>query len=175
MVCMQIFVGLAHVKVPIKKLKYQLLSFWNSFDLMDSEEGKPIVHREYYSPEHIGLSECIMEEKEPITVSRFDDEIPLIPDKNILKMKIGCGLLSSKAVLCIILWYFFSFTTLFLNKYILAYEQGDPTLLGSAQLLMCCVCGYLHLKYPCSLYKSVNWERSPPHFYRNMLMVGSLR
>ncbi|GIY68048.1 solute carrier family 35 member E2 [Caerostris extrusa] len=25
----------------------------------------------------------------------------------------------------------------FLNKYILAYEQGDPALLGSAQLLMC--------------------------------------
>ncbi|GFQ91662.1 solute carrier family 35 member E2B [Trichonephila clavata] len=142
---------------------------------MDSAEVKPVLHREYYDPDHIGLSECIMEEKEPIAISRFDDEIPLLPDKNILKMKISSGLLSSKAVLCIILWYFFSFTTLFLNKYILAYEQGDPTLLGSAQLLMCCVCGYLHLKYPCGLYKSVNWERSPPHFYRNMFMVGSLR
>ncbi|XP_054722447.1 solute carrier family 35 member E2B-like [Uloborus diversus] len=46
---------------------------------------------------------------------------------------------------------------------------------GSAQLVMCAVCGYLQLSFPCNLYTSVKWDRSPPYFFRNMLLVGSLR
>ncbi|XP_071043340.1 solute carrier family 35 member E2B isoform X2 [Parasteatoda tepidariorum] len=40
---------------------------------------------------------------------------------------------------------------------------------------MCGVCGYFHLRFPCGLYKTVKWERTPPKFFRNMLFVGSLR
>ncbi|GFS37996.1 solute carrier family 35 member E2 [Nephila pilipes] len=101
---------------------------------MDSKEVTPIVRREHCDPEHIVSSECIMEKNEPNTV-RYDDEIPLLPVQNLLKMKSDSGIFPSKAVLCIILWYFFSFTTLFLNKYILAYGQGDPTLLGLFPIL----------------------------------------
>lgn len=72
-----------------------------------------------------------------------------------------------RIIVCLVLWYFFSFTTLFLNKYILSTYGGDPTMLGmvaterravltrvclsnlgSFQLLMCMCCGYFHLKVP---------------------------
>lgn len=36
-----------------------------------------------------------------------------------------------RASLLLVLWYFFSFCTLFLNKYILSSMQGEPTLLGN--------------------------------------------
>ena len=40
------------------------------------------------------------------------------------------GLLNSRALLFLTLWYLFSGCTLFLNKYILSYMEGDPTILG---------------------------------------------
>lgn len=40
------------------------------------------------------------------------------------------GLSDPRAMLFLIVWYFFSFCTLFLNKYILSTLAGDPTLLG---------------------------------------------
>ena len=40
------------------------------------------------------------------------------------------GLMNVRAMSFLILWYFFSFCTLFLNKYILSTLKGDPTLLG---------------------------------------------
>ena len=40
------------------------------------------------------------------------------------------GLLNVRAFVFLLLWYFFSFCTLFLNKYILSTLKGDPTLLG---------------------------------------------
>jgi hypothetical protein len=40
------------------------------------------------------------------------------------------GLTSARALLFLLLWYIFSGCTLFLNKYILTYMKGDPTMLG---------------------------------------------
>lgn len=40
------------------------------------------------------------------------------------------GLTSLRAITFLILWYFFSGCTLFLNKYILTYLNGNPTVLG---------------------------------------------
>lgn len=40
------------------------------------------------------------------------------------------SLFTVRAMIYITLWYFFSFTTLFLNKYIISYEKGDATMLG---------------------------------------------
>lgn len=40
------------------------------------------------------------------------------------------GLHSFRAITFLVLWYFFSGCTLFLNKYILSYLNGDPTVLG---------------------------------------------
>lgn len=40
------------------------------------------------------------------------------------------GLHSFRAIAFLVLWYFFSGCTLFLNKYILSYLKVDPTMLG---------------------------------------------
>lgn len=61
----------------------------------------------------------------------------LLPATNaiIVKQKGGTddekkGLTDPRAMLFLVVWYFFSFCTLFLNKYILSTLAGDPTLLG---------------------------------------------
>lgn len=41
------------------------------------------------------------------------------------------GLANFRAIVFLLLWYFFSGCTLFLNKYILTYLNGNPTVLGS--------------------------------------------
>lgn len=43
---------------------------------------------------------------------------------------VPANLWSNKLIVILLLWYFFSFTTLFLNKYILTFEGSDPTMLG---------------------------------------------
>lgn len=42
------------------------------------------------------------------------------------------GVWSSRAVIYLTLWFFFSFCTLFLNKYILSLLEGEPSMLGKA-------------------------------------------
>lgn len=46
------------------------------------------------------------------------------------------GLHSFRAIVFLVLWYFFSGCTLFLNKYILSYLNGDPTVLGKYNCLV---------------------------------------
>jgi len=45
------------------------------------------------------------------------------------------GLFNPRALLFLTLWYVFSGCTLFLNKYILSYMEGDPTILGKRLFL----------------------------------------
>ena len=106
-----------------------------------------------------------------------------------------------RIIVCLVLWYFFSFTTLFLNKYILTSQNGDPTMLGelssmlqaliiniylpgSFQLLMCCLCGYFHLKVPIGMdLQKTSTRRASDvrsmvvysNFSFGLLLVGSLR
>ena len=44
------------------------------------------------------------------------------------------GLFNVRAFTFLLLWYFFSACTLFLNKYILATLKSDPTLLGKSKM-----------------------------------------
>ena len=94
------------------------------------------------------------------------------------------SLFSAKAIRCVVLWYFFSFTTLFLNKYIVSYERGDTTVLALFQLMSCAICSAFQLKYlptikrfvsrhPKRTDKKFNFNRT--NFTRNLLVVGSLR
>lgn len=46
------------------------------------------------------------------------------------------GLFNSRALLFLTLWYVFSGCTLFLNKYILSYMEGDPTILGKQMIIL---------------------------------------
>ncbi|GLH00807.1 Solute carrier family 35 member E2B [Gryllus bimaculatus] len=56
-------------------------------------------------------------------IRRMDDILPIETKE---------GLLNCRAMFFLILWYFFSGCTLFLNKYILSYMKGDPTVLGES-------------------------------------------
>jgi hypothetical protein len=100
------------------------------------------------------------------------------------------GLANRFVVFLLILWYFFSAFTLYTNKYIVTTRRSDPTLIGTFQMLVTCVCGFLQLK------KTV-WSKQehlpvPVHggsshfnnkfnkyasysFVRNMFIIGLLR
>lgn len=61
------------------------------------------------------------------------------PEENVLTITItettviesDLGVWSPRALLCLTLWFFFSFCTLFLNKYILSLLEGEPSVLGN--------------------------------------------
>lgn len=46
------------------------------------------------------------------------------------------GVWHSKAIAYLLLWYFWSGCTLFLNKYVVFYMKGDPTFLGNIDSLL---------------------------------------
>uniref|UniRef100_A0A1B6KKG7 Sugar phosphate transporter domain-containing protein n=1 Tax=Graphocephala atropunctata TaxID=36148 RepID=A0A1B6KKG7_9HEMI len=91
------------------------------------------------------------------------------------KPEIRDGLLNVRALFFLILWYFFSGCTLFLNKYILSYTDADPTILGTFQMLMTAVCGFIQLYVPCGMYKPSQRLTRPPGFYKHMTFVGCTR
>ncbi|XP_034392547.1 solute carrier family 35 member E2A-like [Cyclopterus lumpus] len=73
------------------------------------------------------------------------------------------------------LWYFFSFCTLFLNKYILSLLEGEPSMLGAIQMLSTTVIGFLKMFVPCCLYQHKSRTDYPPNFIMIMLFVGLIR
>lgn len=73
------------------------------------------------------------------------------------------------------LWYFFSFCTLFLNKYILSLLEGEPGALGAVQMLSTTVIGGLKMFVPCCLYQHKSRTEFPPNFIMIMLFVGVMR
>lgn len=107
------------------------------------------------------------------------------------------GLLTPKAILILGLWYFFSFVTLFLNKYILTTLKAEAVFFGklfyklipiiiiflllfsaaTVQMLMTTVMGFVNMYFPMGMYKPIKREGGvkPPNFYRNMIVVGSTR
>ncbi|XP_037540265.1 solute carrier family 35 member E2A [Nematolebias whitei] len=73
------------------------------------------------------------------------------------------------------LWYFFSFCTLFLNKYILSLLEGEPSMLGAVQMLSTTFIGCLKMFIPCCLYQHKSRSEYPPNFIMIMLFVGLMR
>lgn len=87
----------------------------------------------------------------------------------------NAGLRNVRALWYLFLWYFFSALTLFLNKYIIAYMKGDPTLLGCCQMLLTMTGGYIQMHFPCGMYKKVTRLKKPAGFVRHMVIVGCMR
>lgn len=84
-----------------------------------------------FDTNHAESSESYMEDTKGIKTNIMDSyDNTNTPTQSSIRGKQNTSLLSSEALICVTLWYLFSFTTLFLNKYILSYEQGDPALLG---------------------------------------------
>ncbi|KAH3826926.1 solute carrier family 35 member E2B-like isoform X2 [Dreissena polymorpha] len=85
------------------------------------------------------------------------------------------GLMNPRALFFLVIWYFFSFCTLFLNKYILTELRGDPLLLGAMQMVMTTSLGFLQMFLPLGFYTNIKRDGKPPNFWRNMVIVGSMR
>uniref|UniRef100_A0A673BT62 Solute carrier family 35 member E2B n=1 Tax=Sphaeramia orbicularis TaxID=375764 RepID=A0A673BT62_9TELE len=71
----------------------------------------------------------------------------------------------SLAYMC--LWDFFSFCTLFLNKYILSLLEGEPSMLGAVQMLSTTVIGCVKMLVPCCLYQ----HKSRTKYHTNLTMI----
>ncbi|KAK2899105.1 hypothetical protein Q8A67_010523 [Cirrhinus molitorella] len=85
------------------------------------------------------------------------------------------GVWNSRALTYLALWYFFSFCTLFLNKYILSLLEGEPSMLGAVQMLSTTVIGCVKMFVPCPLYHHKSRIEYPPNFLMIMLFVGLMR
>ncbi|CAF3314196.1 unnamed protein product [Rotaria socialis] len=107
----------------------------------------------------------------------------VVPDRtNVLHStdKLGLdgqrGLYHSMAIIILIVWYISSAATLFSNKYILSHLDGDTFSLGTIQLVISIISGYIHLLF-------VNKFRSPlnrnsmvmKNVYRDMILIGAFR
>lgn len=85
------------------------------------------------------------------------------------------GVWSSRALIYLTLWFFFSFCTLFLNKYILSLLEGEPSMLGAVQMLSTTLIGCVKIFVPCCLYQHKTRLSYPPNFIMTMLFVGLMR
>ncbi|KAH7643014.1 solute carrier family 35 member e2-like protein [Dermatophagoides farinae] len=63
----------------------------------------------------------------------------------------------------LLLWFIFSATTLFLNKYIVSYQNGDPMFLGVIQLFCCSIASYTYLKCFHSYFSSTIFNDDNDH------------
>lgn len=112
-----------------------------------------------------------------INTNTFKDNEILISrkDNESLSTEVKTGLLNIRALVFLLLWYIFSGCTLFLNKYILTYLNGNPTVLGACQMLMTATCGFIQMYFPCGMYKPSQRLSRPPGFFRHMVLVGCTR
>ncbi|TKS77214.1 Solute carrier family 35 member E2 [Collichthys lucidus] len=85
------------------------------------------------------------------------------------------GVWNWRSMIYLALWYFFSFCTLFLNKYILSLLEGEPSMLGAIQMLSTTIIGCLKMFVPCCLYQHKSRTEYPPNFIMIMLFVGVMR
>ncbi|KAK7497940.1 hypothetical protein BaRGS_00010811 [Batillaria attramentaria] len=95
--------------------------------------------------------------------------------RSIQNNKEKAGLRDVRAFTFLVLWYIFSAFTLFLNKYILATLKGEPMLLGAMQMVMTTTFGFIQMYLPLGFYTPVDREGKPPNFWRNMVLVGTMR
>ncbi|XP_064156949.1 solute carrier family 35 member E2A [Anguilla rostrata] len=106
-----------------------------------------------------------------------------VPGESVLKITItettvieaDSGVWNSKSLAYLGLWYFFSFCTLFLNKYILTLLEGEPSMLGAIQMLSTTIIGCMKMYVPCCLYQHKSRTEYPPNFLMIMLFVGLMR
>ncbi|XP_034732476.1 solute carrier family 35 member E2A-like [Etheostoma cragini] len=117
--------------------------------------------------------------QERVVLSRSES----LPGEQVLKITVTettvieteSGVWNWRSVTYLGLWYFFSFCTLFLNKYILSLLEGEPSMLGAVQMLSTTIIGFLKMFVPCCLYQHKSRTEYPPNFIMIMLFVGLMR
>ncbi|XP_061112755.1 solute carrier family 35 member E2A [Conger conger] len=129
-------------------------SFWHLFSPLRTKPERVVLARSESAPGESVLKITITE----TTVIEADS-----------------GVWNSKSLAYLGLWYFFSFCTLFLNKYILSLLEGEPTMLGAIQMLSTTIIGCMKMYVPCCLYQHKSRTEYPPNFLMIMLFVGLMR
>nr|XP_020468230.1 solute carrier family 35 member E2B [Monopterus albus]XP_020468231.1 solute carrier family 35 member E2B [Monopterus albus] len=117
--------------------------------------------------------------QERVVLTRSDS----LPGEQVLKITVtettvieaGSGVWNLRSLTYLGFWYFFSFCTLFLNKYILSLLEGEPSMLGAVQMLSTTLIGCLKMCIPCCLYQHKARKEYPPNFIMIMLFVGLMR
>ncbi|KAK5863231.1 hypothetical protein PBY51_000277 [Eleginops maclovinus] len=118
-------------------------------------------------------------QQERVLLTRSDS----LPGEQVLKITVTettmieaeSGVWNWRSMTYLGLWYFFSFCTLFLNKYILSLLEGEPSMLGAVQMLSTTIIGFLKMFVPCCLYQHKSRTDYPPNFIMIMLFVGLMR
>ncbi|XP_047484122.1 solute carrier family 35 member E2A-like isoform X2 [Penaeus chinensis] len=119
-----------------------------------------------------------------VSLSDDGEDVQLITQQNGISSKDmeaggkrtkNVGLQHPRAILFLVLWYIFSGITLFLNKYILTYQNADPHVLCGMQMLITMVCGLIQLRYPLGTYKPVLGQKKPANFVKGMATLGLLQ
>ncbi|XP_078281262.1 solute carrier family 35 member E2A [Rhinoraja longicauda] len=116
---------------------------------------------------------------EKIVITRSDS----CTDERVLKITItettviesNSGIWSVRAMMYLGLWFFFSFCTLFLNKYILTLLEREPGMLGAVQILTTTIIGCFKMYVPCCLYQHKTRVEYPPNFFMIMFFMGLMR
>ncbi|NXW13498.1 S35E2 protein, partial [Circaetus pectoralis] len=98
--------------------------------LEEKPKGKSLFH----------FGSLFANRSEKFVIARSDS----VPEENVLKITItettviesDLGIWNSHALIYLTLWFFFSFCTLFLNKYILSLLEGEPSMLGNPTFLL---------------------------------------
>ncbi|XP_029873457.1 cyclin-dependent kinase 11A isoform X2 [Aquila chrysaetos chrysaetos] len=137
--------------------------------LEEKPKGKSLFH----------FGSLFANRSEKFVIARSDS----VPEENVLKITItettviesDLGIWNSHALIYLTLWFFFSFCTLFLNKYILSLLEGEPSMLGAVQMLSTTFIGCIKMFVPCCLYQHKTRISYPPNFIMIMLFVGLMR
>ncbi|XP_054651135.1 solute carrier family 35 member E2A-like [Dunckerocampus dactyliophorus] len=122
-------------------------------------------------PFHIRQERVVLARSESLP----SDQVLKITVTETTVIKAGHGVWKRRSLVYLGLWYFFSFCTLFLNKYILSLLEGQPSMLGAVQMLSTTIIGFLKMFMPCCLYQHKSRNEFPPNFIMIMLFVGLMR
>ncbi|CAF0717269.1 unnamed protein product [Brachionus calyciflorus] len=93
------------------------------------------------------------------------------------------GLANQFVLFLLFLWYFFSALTLYTNKYIVTTRKIDPTLIGTAQMLVTSLFGFFqlrnthwkHMHATLSNFNTSSHHYASIWFWKNMFIIGLLR
>jgi len=83
--------------------------------------------------------------------------------------------IDSKVIIALILWYFWSGCTLFLNKYLIDRTEGDATLLSSVQMIATIVLGYFARTKSMGMYPIEPSPNRMTILSKDVIFIGSLR
>ncbi|XP_002160887.1 solute carrier family 35 member E2A isoform X1 [Hydra vulgaris] len=167
-------------------------------DKRHHSDGGNVLQREDFFTRHLSLEEGdIFKENNPAspttspnveararrnldTIKQVDSAVLQIPSSSFIVVKDGSLFTSMfiKQICVMSLWFFSSFTTIVLNKFILTTLDGDPGILGGSQLFMTTIFGSIMMYFPvCRQIRSRSTKShiNRYHFFKTISILGWLR